>query len=224
VTNCVISGPATGNSSVFYSNYNPGSSGQWLVRDSIFETASFMDVDATNAGYLVAAGSRFRNNILSGSAAIDADLITADTGGVVVGDNITADALIGAANTLDPDDYGYASGSPAIGAGSTGGNCGFAVGAVVEMAAIGVGRPLIYSLIFDGVDDDLETTFPNLGTDVTIARAVPYVGASILTGQTIGAGTWLDSTNHAGLVIVDRALTAGETAALTAYLDAKAGV
>lgn len=227
VTNCVITGPATGLSSVFYSGYDPGSSVPFIVRDNIFETATaaaFMDVDATNAGYLVAAGSRFRNNILSGSAAIDADLVTADTGGVVVGGNVTADALIGAANTLDPDDYGYTSSSPAIGAATAGGNCGFAVGEVAAMAAIGVGRPLVYSLSFDGVDDELETTFPDLGTDVTIARALPLVGASILTGQTIGAGTWLDSTNHAGLVIVDRALTAGETAALTAYLDTKAGV
>ena len=227
MTNCVISGPATGNSSVFYSSYNPGSSGQWLVRDNIFETATaaaFMDLDATNAGYLVAADSEFFNNILSGSAAIDADLVTADAGGVVVVDNVTADALIGAANTINPDDYGYAAGSPAIGAGSAGGNCGFAVGEVAEMAAIGAGRPLVYSLSFDGVNDELETTFPDLGTDVTIARSVPLVGTTILTGQTIGAGSWLDSTDYAGLVVIDRALTAGETAALTAYLDAKAGV
>lgn len=76
----------------------------------------------------------------------------------------------------------------------------------------------------DGIDDLLATTFPNLGSACTIARAVPGVGASILTGQTIGAGVRNDATNHAGLVIIDRALTAGETTALTAYLNAKAGV
>jgi hypothetical protein len=48
---------------------------------------------------------------------------------VIVG-NVSADALIGAANTLDPDDYGYAPGSPAIGAGVGGVNCGFAVGEI----------------------------------------------------------------------------------------------
>jgi len=87
-------------------------------------------------------------------------------------------------------------------------------------------RPVVsapHYLTFDAIDDLLSTTFPTLGSACTIARAVPMVGASILTGQTIGAGTWTDSTNHAGLVIIDRALTAGETAALTAYLNAKAG-
>lgn len=42
-----------------------------------------------------------------------------------------------------------------------------------------VGFP--HYLAFDGIDDLLATTFPDLGTDVTIARAVPFVGASILT-------------------------------------------
>jgi hypothetical protein len=67
-----------------------------------------------------------KNNILSGSAAFDADLISADTGPVVRVGNVTADALIGAANTLLMADYGYAGGSPAIGAATDGGNCGFA--------------------------------------------------------------------------------------------------
>lgn len=77
---------------------------------------------------------------------------------------------------------------------------------------------------FDGVDDKLTTTFPNLGSNVTIARSVPGVGASILTGQTVGAGAWDDSTNHCGLVIVNRALTGPETASLTTYLNELAGV
>lgn len=77
---------------------------------------------------------------------------------------------------------------------------------------------------FDGVDDKLTTTFPGLGSNATIARSVPGVGASILTGQTIGAGAWDDSTNHCGLVIVNRALTGPETASLTTYLNELAGV
>lgn len=77
---------------------------------------------------------------------------------------------------------------------------------------------------FDGVDDKLTTTFPDLGSNATIARSVPSVGASILTGQTIGAGAWYDSTNHCGLVIVNRALTGPETASLTAYLNELAGI
>lgn len=78
---------------------------------------------------------------------------------------------------------------------------------------------------YDGVDDYLRTVFVDaLGTNVTIARAISGVGASILTGQTIGAGNWDDSTDHCGLVIVNRSLTSEETAALTAYLNEKAGV
>lgn len=87
-----------------------------------------------------------------------------------------------------------------------------------------VDEPPTFFINFDGVDDFHRTVFPDLGTDVTIAHAVPGVGASILTGQTIGAGNYDYSTDHAGLVIVDRALTAAETTSLTAYLNAKAGV
>lgn len=96
--------------------------------------------------------------------------------------------------------------------------------------ATGTARPLLKSangrrfIDFDGVDDQLTTTFPNLGNNVTIGRSVPGVGASILTGQTIGAGARNDSTDYHALVIIDRALTAAETAALTRYLNASAGV
>ncbi|MFA5899403.1 MAG: hypothetical protein WC829_09865 [Hyphomicrobium sp.] len=77
---------------------------------------------------------------------------------------------------------------------------------------------------YDAVDDTLVATFASsLGTDCTVCRAVPGVGASILTGQTIGT-TYTDSTDHAGLIIVNRALTAGETASVTTYLNLKAGV
>lgn len=81
-----------------------------------------------------------------------------------------------------------------------------------------------YWLNFDAIDDTLATIFPDLGTNVTIARAVQGVGTTILTGQTIGAGSWSYNTDHAGLIIVNRALTGPETTAVTAYLNAKAGV
>jgi len=81
-----------------------------------------------------------------------------------------------------------------------------------------------YYLAFDGVDDYLRTTFPNLGSNVTIGRSIPGTGASILTGQTIGAGNWDDGTSHCALVIIDRALTGPETALLTEYLNMRAGL
>lgn len=77
---------------------------------------------------------------------------------------------------------------------------------------------------YDAVDDTLVATFASsLGTDCTVCRAVPSVGASILTAQTIGT-TYTDNTDHCGLIIVNRALTASETSSVTAYLNAKAGV
>lgn len=85
-----------------------------------------------------------------------------------------------------------------------------------------VGFP--YYLKFDVVDDSLRSTFPNLGSNVTIGRSIPGTGASILTGQTIGAGNWDDSTSHCALVIIDRALTGPETALVTDYLNARAGL
>lgn len=77
---------------------------------------------------------------------------------------------------------------------------------------------------FDGVDDKLTTTFPDLGTDVTIVRSVPGTGASILTGQTIGAGDWDDNTDHHGLLIINRALTAPETTLVTKWANLRAGI
>lgn len=81
-----------------------------------------------------------------------------------------------------------------------------------------------YRIDYDGVDDSIGITFPvSLGAACTVARAVPGVGASILTAQTIGT-SYTDNADHCGLIIVNRALTASETASVTAYLNAKAGV
>jgi len=94
--------------------------------------------------------------------------------------------------------------------------------------ATSAARPLLKAsptrIDYDAVDDTLVATFASsLGTDCTVCRAVPSVGASILTAQTIGT-TYTDNTDHCGLIIVNRALTASETASVTAYLNAKAGV
>lgn len=77
---------------------------------------------------------------------------------------------------------------------------------------------------FDGIDDSIVTTFPvSLGTACTVARSIPGSGAQILTAQTIGT-SFTDSTDSCSLVIIDRALTAGETASLTTYLNKAAGL
>ena len=74
---------------------------------------------------------------------------------------------------------------------------------------------------YDAVDDVLNTTFPSaLGSNCTIARANVGGAPTILTGQTIGT-SYADSTDNAGLIIIDRALTGQETTDVTAWLTAK---
>ena len=74
---------------------------------------------------------------------------------------------------------------------------------------------------YDAVDDVLNTTFPSsLGAACTVAIANVGAPPTILTAQTIGT-SYAMSTDNAGLIIVNRALTAGETASLTAYMTAK---
>ena len=76
-------------------------------------------------------------------------------------------------------------------------------------------------LKLDTVDDVTNTTFASsLGANCTVARAGVGTTPVILTGQTIGT-SYAMSTSNAGLVIVNRALTAGETASLTDYLAKK---
>lgn len=89
-------------------------------------------------------------------------------------------------------------------------------------------RPTLLSgplrIDYDGVDDYLRTVFPALGSNVTIARSIPGVGAQILTGQTIAAGNWDDSVTSCATLVIDRALTGPETALVTAFLNQQAGV
>ena len=74
---------------------------------------------------------------------------------------------------------------------------------------------------YDAVDDVVNVTFPSsLGAACTVARANVGAGPTILTAQTIGT-SYADSTDNAGLVIVNRALTGPETTELTAWLTAK---
>ena len=77
---------------------------------------------------------------------------------------------------------------------------------------------------YDGVDDYLRTVFPALGSNVTIARSIPGVGAQILTGQTIAAGNWDDNVDSCAVLVIDRALTGPEQSMVTAFLNQQAGV
>lgn len=93
--------------------------------------------------------------------------------------------------------------------------------------ATAASRPILRTgskIDYDGVDDFLRAVLPNLGINATLVRAVQGVGTTILTGQTIAAGNYDDSTDHCGLLLINRPLTAGETAQITAYMNQKAGV
>lgn len=88
-------------------------------------------------------------------------------------------------------------------------------------------RPLLVAspqrLDFDTVDDKLTTNLPAQLTGCTVVRAVPNVGAQILTGQTIPA-TYEDNKDHCGLIVINRALTATETSQITKLFNKAAGV
>ena len=88
-------------------------------------------------------------------------------------------------------------------------------------------RPLLVAspqrLDYDIADDKLITKLPAQLTGCTVVRAVPNVGTQILTNQTIPA-TYEDSTDHCGLVVINRALTPSETSAITAEFNNRAGV
>ena len=76
---------------------------------------------------------------------------------------------------------------------------------------------------FDTVDDKLITTLPTQLTGCTVVRSVPNVGTQILTNQTIPT-TYNDNTDHCGLIVINRALTATETSQITKLFNKAAGV
>ncbi len=81
----------------------------------------------------------------------------------------------------------------------------------------------LHWLDHDGVDDQLVATFPDLGTDATIAY-VTSGGVTILTGQTISGATNLRTEDWYGLIYLDRAFTSAEVDGVTDYLNEKAGL
>ncbi len=84
------------------------------------------------------------------------------------------------------------------------------------------GQRDVWALYNDAVDDALPVTVPDLGTDATIWCATE-AGATITGAQTIGAGSLetLRGTRTVAFGAINRALTAAETARLTAYLNRK---
>lgn len=113
------------------------------------------------------------------------------------------------------------------------GECGFTVNSIKEIAGNhayqiqSAMRPLLVAspqrLDYDIADDKLITALPTQLTDCTVVRSVPNVGTQILTGQTIPA-TYEDNTDHCGLIVINRALTATETSQITKLFNKASGV
>lgn len=88
-------------------------------------------------------------------------------------------------------------------------------------------RPILQNtprrIDFDAIDDKLITNLPAQVTGCTVVRSVPGVGVQLLTNQTIPA-TYEDNTDHCGLIVINRALTATETSQITKLFNKAAGV
>lgn len=101
-------------------------------------------------------------------------------------------------------------------------------GTVLSITDISVKEITSYSdskrfLEFDKVDDKLTVNLPTQLTGCTVVRAIPNVGTQILTNQTI-ATPYNDSTDHSGLIVINRALTTAETEQITKLFNSAAGV
>lgn len=75
---------------------------------------------------------------------------------------------------------------------------------------------------YDGVDDVLTNSTVDLGSNCTVIRIFAG-GPNIQTGQTIGAGNSNRTLDNFGEIVVNRALTAAETAAVTLWCQQRAG-
>ena len=76
---------------------------------------------------------------------------------------------------------------------------------------------------YDGVYDKLTTSLSAQLTGCTVVRSVPNVGTQILTGQKIPT-PYNNNTDHCGLIVINRALTANETSQITKLFNKAAGV
>lgn len=186
-------------------------------------------VDISNQSFIVfndAVGKKwYKVSITNNSAA----LISLRNASMVGVDSTLANVL---PNTTFSG-YVYVTLGYMLGIAASTGECGFTVNSIKEMAgnnanqATSSMRPLLVAspqrLDFDTVDDKLITTLPTQLTGCTVIRSVPNVGTQILTNQTIPT-TYNDNTDHCGLIVINRALTATETAAITSEFNKRAGV
>lgn len=75
---------------------------------------------------------------------------------------------------------------------------------------------------YDGVDDKLITNLPSALTNCTVLRAITNVGTQVKYNQTLPM-LYEDSTNHSGLLAINRDLTRKEQTILMEEFDRRAG-
>lgn len=121
--------------------------------------------------------------------------------------------------------YIYAqSGTPTIYAFGVMVNQGTTAAPYQSVSATGVYDAAFWPPAVSMATASLTTTFSSsLGSACTVAWARPRFGAEIRTAQTIGT-SYVDSSSYAAKLIINRALTAPETALVTAWLNQKAGI
>lgn len=209
-------------SNFLFSNFDDGSSSQFKINNNVLAGPyTFMNLDATNAGYIVAAESQFFNNLIPGSKEFDADLIAADTGGTVIVGTVASGSQIGSADTLTMADYAVGDTSTAIGAADDGNDIGFRSSAVQERVA--QQSDSIFTLstpsapasgdwnVEAGTSDGTLVFTINSGIDLGNLAAL-YYQYSTDNGSTwrdlglITPGTWLVSVDSSGT-----AFTNGQT-------------
>lgn len=92
--------------------------------------------------------------------------------------------------------------------------------------SVAASRPL-YSVtppnqVYETIEDEMVVTLPSIAAaTVAIATAT---GADIQYPVDLSGGSYTINQSHSGIIILDRQLTASEFAAVTSYLNQKAGV
>lgn len=125
--NCVfVDGAAGSTDSALFYNSPFGSQGPWNAENCVFTgftTAVGSSYDATAVSEFIAANNYVRNCLFHNNSTNIHALLAASAADIT--ETVTANPLIGPANTVNKADYGYGPGSPCIGAGTSGSNIGF---------------------------------------------------------------------------------------------------
>lgn len=225
--------PILGSELVVNGDFSTGISNWGVVGGSATKAVTWvggsLKVSAETAGTCVSSGLMNTLLVAGKTYQVSGDCITYDSVGglnsVYIGDGAQ---LVGTVTAVGKFSFTFTSAfaSTKINMGRTSG--GSSSLAYSQWDNISVKEVLSYGtdqnhIKYDAVDDKLITTLPAQLTGCTVIRSVPNVGTKILTGQTIPT-PYNDNTDHCGLIVINRALTASETSQITKLFNKAAGV